>query len=117
MTIKGFSKASTSFSVTFFTPAGGSKRRAEQQAYEDRLDEAMKGHRPLRLSSATLVRLLSAYKYPYARIKQYRRITGPRRPAQKNMSKELQISQRGIDMPASPIRKLAPCHTPQKTEA
>ena len=24
------------------TPAGGSKRRAEQQAYEDRLDEAMK---------------------------------------------------------------------------
>ena len=27
----------------FLTPAGGSKRRAEQQAYEDRLDEAMKG--------------------------------------------------------------------------
>ena len=26
----------------FLTPAGGSKRRAEQQAYEDRLDEAMK---------------------------------------------------------------------------
>ena len=43
----------------FLTPAGGSKRRAEQQANEDRLDEAMKGHRPWRLSSATLVRLLS----------------------------------------------------------
>lgn len=26
----------------FLTPAGGSKRRAEQQAYEARLDEAMK---------------------------------------------------------------------------
>ena len=26
----------------FLTPAGGRKRRAEQQAYEDRLDEAMK---------------------------------------------------------------------------
>ena len=26
----------------FLTPAGGSKRRAEQQAYGDRLDEAMR---------------------------------------------------------------------------
>ncbi len=31
------------FRYLFLTPAGGSKRRAEQQAYEDRLDEAMKG--------------------------------------------------------------------------
>ncbi len=30
------------FRYLFLTPAGGSKRRAEQQAYEDRLDEAMK---------------------------------------------------------------------------
>ena len=29
-------------SYLFLTPAGGSKRRAEQQAYEARLDEAMK---------------------------------------------------------------------------
>ena len=30
------------FRYLFLTPAGGSKRRAEQQAYEERLDEAMK---------------------------------------------------------------------------
>ena len=29
------------FRYLLFTPSWGSKRRAEQQAYEDRLDEAM----------------------------------------------------------------------------
>ena len=59
MSVKGLFKGIGQFFRYLFTPAGGSKRRAEQQAYEDRLDEAMKGHRPWRLSSATLVRLLS----------------------------------------------------------
>jgi len=44
MTIKGLFKGIGQFlRYLFLTPAGGSKRRAEQQAYEDRLDEAMKG--------------------------------------------------------------------------
>ena len=30
------------FRYLFLTPAGGSKRRVEQQAYEERLDEAMR---------------------------------------------------------------------------
>ncbi len=51
MTVKG-KGIGQFFRYLLLTPAGGSKRRAEQQAYEDRLDEAMKGHQPLRLSSA-----------------------------------------------------------------
>lgn len=43
MTVKGFFKGIGQFFLyLFLTPAGGSKRRAEQQAYEERLDEAMK---------------------------------------------------------------------------
>jgi len=44
MSVKGLFKGiGEFFRYLFLTPAGGSKRRAEQQAYEDRLDEAMKG--------------------------------------------------------------------------
>ena len=44
MSVKGLFKGIGEFlRYLFLTPAGGSKRRAEQQAYEDRLDEAMKG--------------------------------------------------------------------------
>ena len=44
MSVKGLFKGIGQFlRYLFLTPAGGSKRRAEQQAYEDRLDEAMKG--------------------------------------------------------------------------
>ena len=43
MTVKGFFKGIGQFFRYFFlTPSWGSKRRAEQQAYEGRLDEAMK---------------------------------------------------------------------------
>ena len=43
MTIKGFFKGiGVFFRYLFLTPSWGSKRRAEQQAYEERLDEAMK---------------------------------------------------------------------------
>lgn len=42
MTAKGFFKGlREGFKYLFLTPNWGSKRRAEQQAYEDRLDEAM----------------------------------------------------------------------------
>ena len=43
MSAKGLFKGIGQFFRYLFTPVGGSKRRAEQQAYEDRLDEAMKG--------------------------------------------------------------------------
>ena len=44
MSVKGLFKGiGQFFRYLFLTPAGGSKRRAEQQAYEDRPDEAMKG--------------------------------------------------------------------------
>ena len=47
MTIKGFFMGiGQFFRYLFLTPAGGSKRHAEQQAYEDRLDEAMKCVQP-----------------------------------------------------------------------
>ena len=45
MIVKGLFKGiGQFFHYLFLTPAGGSKRRAdaEQQAYEERLDEAMK---------------------------------------------------------------------------
>lgn len=43
MTVKGFFKGiGQFFRYLLLTPAGGSKRHAEQQAYEERLDEAMK---------------------------------------------------------------------------
>lgn len=43
MTVKGIFKGIGQFFLyLFLTPAGGSKRRAEQQAYEEWLDEAMK---------------------------------------------------------------------------
>ena len=43
MTVKGFFKGvGDIFRYLFLPPTGGSKRRAEQQAYEERLDEAMK---------------------------------------------------------------------------
>ena len=43
MTVKGFFKGiGQFFRYLFLTPVGGRKRRAEQQAYEDRLDEAMR---------------------------------------------------------------------------
>ena len=43
MSVKGLFKGiGQFFRYLFLTPAGGSKRRAEQQAYEDRLDEDMK---------------------------------------------------------------------------
>lgn len=43
MTVKGFFKGiGQFFRYLFLTPAGGSKRRAEQQAYEEQLDEAMR---------------------------------------------------------------------------
>ena len=43
MSVKGFFKGiGQFFRYLFLTPAGGSKRRAEQQAYEEQLDEAMK---------------------------------------------------------------------------
>lgn len=43
MTVKVFFKGIGQFiRYLFLTPAGGSKRRAEQQAYEERLDEAMR---------------------------------------------------------------------------
>lgn len=43
MTVKVFFKGiGQFFRYLLLTPAGGSKRRAEQQAYEERLDEAMK---------------------------------------------------------------------------
>ena len=39
MTVKGFFKGFwEGFRHLFLTPAGGSKRRAEQQAYEEQLD-------------------------------------------------------------------------------
>ena len=42
MTVKGFFKGFWEvFKYLFLTPSWGSKRRAEQQAYEERLDEAM----------------------------------------------------------------------------
>ena len=37
-----FQRYRSVFPLTFLTLAGGSKRHAEQQAYEERLDEAMK---------------------------------------------------------------------------
>ena len=43
MSVKGFFKGIGQFLLyLFLTPAGGSKRRAEQQAYEEQLDEAMR---------------------------------------------------------------------------
>ena len=43
MTVKSFFKGiGQFFRYLFLTPAGGSKRRAEQQAYEEQLDEAMR---------------------------------------------------------------------------
>ena len=42
MTVKSFFKGVGAFCSYLFVPRGGSKRRAEQQAYEERLDEAMK---------------------------------------------------------------------------
>lgn len=42
MTVKGFFKGLwEGFNFLFLTPSWGSKRRREQQAYEERLDEAM----------------------------------------------------------------------------
>lgn len=42
MTVKGFIKCiGECFRYLFLTPAGGSRRRAEQQAYDEQLDEAM----------------------------------------------------------------------------
>lgn len=41
MTFKGFFKGIGQAFKYLLTPNWGSKRRAEQQAYEDRLDEAM----------------------------------------------------------------------------
>ena len=40
--IKAFFKGIWQFVSYLFVPHSGSKRRAEQQAYEERLDEAMK---------------------------------------------------------------------------
>ena len=43
MSVKGFFTGVWQFfRYLFLTPAGGSKRRAEQQAYEEQLDEAMR---------------------------------------------------------------------------
>lgn len=43
MTIKGFFKGMwEAFRYLFLTPSWGSKRRAAQREYEERLDEAMK---------------------------------------------------------------------------
>ena len=42
MTFKSFFKGLGQAFMYLLTPNRGSKRRAEQQAYEDRLDEAMK---------------------------------------------------------------------------
>ena len=43
MTVNGFFTGVWHFfRYLFLTPAGGSKRRAEQQAYEEQLDEAMR---------------------------------------------------------------------------
>lgn len=42
MTVKGFFKGLwEGFKYLFLTPSWGSKRRREQQVYEERLDEAM----------------------------------------------------------------------------
>ena len=41
MTFKSFFKGLGQAFMYLLTPNRGSKRRAEQQAYEDRLDEAM----------------------------------------------------------------------------
>lgn len=42
MTVKGFVKGvGEFFRYLLFTPSWGSKRRAKQQVYENRLDEAM----------------------------------------------------------------------------
>ena len=42
MTVKGFFKGfGQFFRYLFLTPAGGSRRRAEQQVYDEQLDEAM----------------------------------------------------------------------------
>ena len=41
MTVKGFFKGIGRFCSYLFVPRGGSKRHREQQAYEERLDEAM----------------------------------------------------------------------------
>jgi hypothetical protein len=41
MTVKGIFKGVGAFCSYLFVPRGGSKRRAEQQAYEERLDKAM----------------------------------------------------------------------------
>lgn len=40
--IKAFFKGICQYVSYLFVPQSGSKRRAEQQAYEERLDEAMK---------------------------------------------------------------------------
>ena len=40
--IKAFFKGIWQFVSYLFVPQSGSKRRAEQQAYEERLDEAMR---------------------------------------------------------------------------
>ncbi len=40
--IKAFFKGIWQFVSYLFVPQSGSKRRAEQQEYEDRLDEAMR---------------------------------------------------------------------------
>ena len=43
MTVKDFFKGLwEGFKYLFLTPSWGSKRRREQQAYEERLDEAMR---------------------------------------------------------------------------
>lgn len=42
MTFKGFFNGIGQAFKFLLTPSWGSKRRAEQQAYEDRLDEAMR---------------------------------------------------------------------------
>ena len=42
MTLNGFFKGFGQFFKYLLTPSWGSKRRAEQRAYEERLDEAMK---------------------------------------------------------------------------
>ena len=46
MTVKGFFKGIWEvFKYLFLTPSWGSKRRAEQRAYEEKLDEAMERRR------------------------------------------------------------------------
>ena len=51
MTIKGFFKGMWEvFHYLILTPIGGSKRHAEQRAYEERLDEAMERRRNAKLN-------------------------------------------------------------------